>query len=84
MAIREEGKKVQDNMNYQTDKFKMQGRDKEEPVRKADLSGKLNTKQINDYIDKYRKGEDVSEIIKDLTFDELESLKKLADKRMSS
>ena len=84
MAIREEGKKVQDNMNYQTDKFKMQGRDKKEPVRKADLSGKLNTKQINDYIDKYRKGEDVSEIIKDLTFDELESLKKLADKRMSS
>ena len=71
-------------MNYQTDKFKMQGRDKEEPVRKADLSNKLNTKQINDYIDKYRKGEDVSEIIKDLTFDELESLKKLADKRISS
>tara|TARA_R100000908_G_scaffold62456_1_gene41725 strand:- start:75 stop:329 length:255 start_codon:yes stop_codon:yes gene_type:complete len=84
MAIREDNKKVQDNMNYQTDKFKMQGRDKEEPVRKADLSNKLNTKQINDYIDKYRKGEDVSEIIKDLTFDELESLKKLADKRISS
>jgi hypothetical protein len=84
MAIREDNKKVQDNMNYQTDKFKMQGRDNEEPVRKADLSSKLNTKQINDYIDKYRKGEDVSEIIKDLTFDELESLKKLADKRISS
>ena len=33
MAIREDNKKVQDNMNYQTDKFKMQGRDKEEPVR---------------------------------------------------
>jgi hypothetical protein len=44
MAIREDNKKVQDNMNYQTDKFKMQGRDKEEPVRKADLSDKLNTK----------------------------------------
>ena len=38
MAIREEGKKVIDNMNYQTDKFKMQGRDKEEPVRKADAT----------------------------------------------
>jgi len=44
MAIREDNKKVQDNMNYQTDKVKMQGRDKEERVRKADLSDKLNTK----------------------------------------
>jgi len=84
MAIREDNKKVQDNMNYQTDKFKMQGRDKEEPIRKADLSDKLNTKQINDYIDKYKKGEDVSDIIRDLNFNELETLRRLADKKITS
>ena len=84
MAIREDNKKVQDNMNYQTDKFKMQGRDKEESVRKADLSDKLNTKQINDYIDKYKKGEDVSDIIRDLNFNELETLRRLADKKVTS
>ena len=84
MAIREDNKKVQDNMNYQTDKFKMQGRDKKEPVRKADLSDKLNTKQINDYINKYKKGEDVSDIIRDLNFNELETLRRLADKKITS
>ena len=76
MAIREDNKKVQDNLNYK--------KDKEEPVRKADLSDKLNTKQINEYIDKYKKGEDVSEIIRDLNFNELETLRRLADKKIKS
>ena len=81
MAIREKeekkvGMKVTDNMDGEkkaNEKLDMQT---------ADLSDKMNTKQINAYIKAYQSGSPVKDLIPPgLTKSELIQLEKLAEKR---
>ena len=81
MAIREKeekkvGMKVTDNMDGEkkaNEKLDMQT---------ADLSDKMNTKQINAYIKAYQSGSPVKDLIPPgLTKSELIQLQKLADKK---
>ena len=81
MAIRKEeekkiGMKVTDNMDGEkkaNEKLYMQT---------ADLSDKMNTKQINAYIKAYQSGSPVKDLIPPgLTKSELIQLQKLAEKR---
>ena len=81
MAIRKEeekkvGMKVTDNMDGEkkaNEKLEMQT---------ADLSDKMNTKQINAYIKAYQSGSPVKDLIPPgLTKSELIQLQKLAEKR---
>ena len=81
MAIRKEeekkvGMKVTDNMDGEkkaNEKLDMQT---------ADLSDKMNTKQINAYIKAYQSGSPVKDLIPPgLTKSELIQLQKLAEKR---
>jgi hypothetical protein len=70
------GMKVTDNMDGEkkaNEKLDMQT---------ADLSDKMNTKQINDYIKAYQSGSPVKDLIPPgLTKSELIQLEKLAEKR---
>ena len=81
MAIRKEeekkvGMKITDNMDGEkkaNEKLDMQT---------ADLSDKMNTKQINAYIKAYQSGSPVKDLIPPgLTKSELIQLQKLAEKR---
>ena len=81
MAIRKEeekkvGMKITDNMDCEkkaNEKLNMQT---------ADLSDKMNTKQINAYIKAYQSGSPVKDLIPPgLTKSELIQLQKLAEKR---
>ena len=81
MAIRKEeekkvGMKITDNMDGEkkaNEKLNMQT---------ADLSDKMNTKQINAYIKAYQSGSPVKDLIPPgLTKSELIQLQKLAEKR---
>ena len=81
MAIRKEeeikvGMKITDNMDGEkkaNEKLNMQT---------ADLSDKMNTKQINAYIKAYKSGSPVKDLIPPgLTKSELIQLQKLAEKR---
>jgi len=81
MAIRKEeekkiGMKITDNMDGEkkaNEKLNMQT---------ADLSDKMNTKQINAYIKAYQSGSPVKDLIPPgLTKSELIQLEKLAEKR---
>ena len=81
MAIRKEeekkvGMKITDNMDGEkkaNEKLNMQT---------ADLSDKMNTKQINAYIKAYQSGSPVKDLIPPgLTKSELIQLQKLADKK---
>ena len=81
MAIRKEeekkiGMKITDNMDGEkkaNEKLDMQT---------ADLSDKMNTKQINAYIKAYQSGSPVKDLIPPgLTKSELIQLEKLAEKR---
>ena len=78
---REEIKKEKpiDNLSYQVDKEKMQ---EGNGMLVADLSSKMNTKQINAYIKAYQSGSPVKDLIPPgLTKSELIQLQKLAEKR---
>ena len=78
---REEMKKEKpiDNLSYQVDKEKMQ---EGNGMLVADLSSKMNTKQINAYIKAYKSGAPVKDILpKGLTKKDLLQLENLAKKR---
>ena len=71
--------KVIDNMDYKTEKDEMQ---KDNGMLVADVSNKMNTKQINAYIKAYQSGSPVKDLIPPgLTKSELIQLQKLAEKR---
>ena len=71
--------KVIDNMDYKTEKDEMQ---KDNGMLVADVSNKMNTKQINAYIKAYQSGSPVKDLIPPgLTKSELIQLQKLDEKR---
>ena len=66
-------------MDYKTEKDEMQ---KDNGMLVADVSNKMNTKQINAYIKAYQSGSPVKDLIPPgLTKSELIQLQKLAEKR---
>ena len=70
--------KVIDNMDYKTEKDEMQ---KDNGMLVADVSNKMNTKQINAYIKAYKSGAPVKDILpKGLTKKDLLQLESLAKK----
>ena len=81
MAIRKEeekkvGMKITDNMDGE------KKADEKLNMQTADLSSKMNTKQINAYIKAYQSGSPVKDLIPPgLTKSELIQLQKLAEKR---
>ena len=83
MAIRkEEEKKVIDNIDYKSVKKDMQ---KDNGMQMADVSDKMTIKEINEYIRRYKSGENTKDYLKKFNLKkiELDELQKLADKRTS-
>ena len=84
MAIKEEEQKkngmtIIDNMGGEKNALEKLN------MKKADISDKMNTSQIKEYIRRAKSGQDVNEYLKqfDLKKIELDELQKLADKRTS-
>ena len=81
MAIRkEEEKKVIDNIDYKSVKKDMQ---KDNGMQMADVSDKMTVKEINEYIRRYKSGENTKDLLKGkgLIKIELNQLQALANKR---
>ena len=80
MAIREDNKKVQDNLDYKKDKEESQ---KDNGMQVADVSDKMTIPQINEYIRRYKTGESTTKYLEKfkLLKPELDELQKLAEKR---
>ena len=82
MAIREDNKKVQDNLDYKKDKEESQ---KDNGMQVADVSDKMNTSEIKEYLRRAKEGEDVIGYLDKFNLKkiELDQLAALAAKRDS-
>ena len=82
MSIREDNKKVQDNLDYKKDKEESQ---KNNGMQVADVSDKMTVSEINEYLRRAKAGEDVIGYLDkfDLKKIELDQLAALAAKRDS-
>jgi len=82
MAIREDNKKVQDNLDYKKDKKESQ---KDNGMQVADVSDKMTIPEVKEYIRRYNTGESTKDYLKKFNLKkiELDELQKLAEKRTS-
>jgi len=82
MAIREDNKKVQDNLDYKKDKEENQ---KNNGMQVADVSDKMTIPEVKEYIRRYNSGESTKDYLKKFNLKkiELDELQKLAEKRTS-
>jgi len=82
MAIREDNKKVQDNLDYKKDKEESQ---KDNGMQVADVSDKMTIPEVKEYIRRYNTGESTKDYLKKFNLKkiELDELRKLAEKRTS-
>ena len=80
MSIREDNKKVQDNLDYKKDKEESQ---KNNGMQVADVSDKMTVSEINEYLRRAKAGEDVVGYLDkfDLKKIELDQLTALMNKR---
>ena len=82
MAIREDNKKVQDNLDYKKDKEESQ---KDNGMQVADVSDKMTIPEVKEYIRRYNTGENTKDYLKKFNLKkiELDQLAALAAKRDS-
>ena len=82
MSIREDNKKVQDNLDYKKDKEESQ---KNNGMQVADVSDKMTIPEVKEYIRRYKTGESTKDYLKKFNLQkiELDELQKLAEKRTS-